>query len=58
MYKKCELKELEHLRNIKESQAFYQKLNKSQKDFQPRTTLGKDESRILSGDSRKMGRVL
>jgi U3 small nucleolar RNA-associated protein 14 len=38
-YNECELKELEHLRNINESWALYKKLNKSQKDLQPRTTI-------------------
>jgi hypothetical protein len=52
-----ELKELEYLRNINESQAFYQKLNKSRKDFQRRTKLSKDkEGRILSGDEIILGR--
>jgi hypothetical protein len=48
-YNESELKE--HLRNINESWAFYQKLNKSQKRFSTRTALCKDkEGRILSGD--------
>jgi hypothetical protein len=52
-----ELKELEYLRNINESQAFYQKLNKSRKDFQRRTKLCKDkEGTILSGDEIILGR--
>jgi hypothetical protein len=56
-YNEYELKELEHLRNINKSWAFYQKLNKSRKDFQPRTTLCKDkEDRILSGDELILGR--
>jgi hypothetical protein len=38
-YNEHELKELEHLRSINESRAFYPKLNKSREDFQPRTTL-------------------
>ena len=33
------LEELERLRSNNESKYFYQKLNKSRKDFQPRTTL-------------------
>jgi hypothetical protein len=56
-YNECEVTELEHLRNINESRAFYQKLNKSGKDFQPRTTKCKDkEGRILSGDEMILGR--
>ncbi|PNF39929.1 hypothetical protein B7P43_G17235, partial [Cryptotermes secundus] len=44
-----ELLELEHLRSLNEIRAFYQKLNKSRKDFQPRTTLCRDkEGTILS----------
>ena len=42
-----ELKELEHLRNNNESKAFYHKLNKSRKDFQPRTTLCRNKEGIL-----------
>jgi hypothetical protein len=42
-YNECELKELEHLRNINESRAFYQKLYKSRKDFRHRTTLCRDK---------------
>jgi hypothetical protein len=43
--------------NINESQAFYQKLNKNRKDFQPRSTLCKDkEDRILSGNEMILGR--
>jgi hypothetical protein len=39
------------------SRAFYQKLNKSKKKFQPKTTLCKDkESKILSGDKIILGR--
>ena len=33
------LEELEHLRSNIESKSFYQKLNKSRKDSQPRTVL-------------------
>jgi hypothetical protein len=39
MFIEHELKELEHLRSSNESKSFYQKLNKSRKDFQPRTIL-------------------
>ena len=42
-----ELKELEHLRSNNESKSFYQKPNKSRKDFQPRTTLCRSEEGIL-----------
>jgi hypothetical protein len=35
-YNEHELRKPKHLRSINESRAFYQKLNKSQKDFQPR----------------------
>ena len=34
-----ELEEVEHLRSNNESKSFYQKLNKSRKDFQSRTIL-------------------
>ncbi|PNF42710.1 hypothetical protein B7P43_G14181 [Cryptotermes secundus] len=50
-YDKQELIELEHLRSSNEIRAFYQKLNKSRKDFQPRSTLCRDkEGTILSSD--------
>ncbi|PNF20952.1 hypothetical protein B7P43_G10417 [Cryptotermes secundus] len=50
-YDKQELIELEHLRSSDEIREFYQKLNKSQKDFQSRTTLCRDkEGMILSSD--------
>ncbi|PNF23609.1 hypothetical protein B7P43_G04761 [Cryptotermes secundus] len=50
-YDKQELIELEHLRSSNEIRAFYQTLNKSRKDFQPRTTLCRDkEGTILSSD--------
>ena len=42
-----ELKELERLRSNNESKSFFQKLNKSRKDFQPRTTLCRNEERML-----------
>ncbi|PNF28690.1 hypothetical protein B7P43_G07879, partial [Cryptotermes secundus] len=50
-YDKQELIELEHFRSSNKIRAFYRKLNKSQKDFQPRTTLCRDkEGTILSSD--------
>jgi hypothetical protein len=42
-----ELKELEHLRSNNKSKSFYQKLNKSRKDYQPRTTLCRNKEGIL-----------
>ena len=42
-----ELKELECLRNNNESKSFYQKLNKSRKDFQPRTILCRNKEGML-----------
>ena len=39
------LEEQESLRSNKESKSFYQKLNKSRKDFQPRTILCQDKGR-------------
>lgn len=48
---KQELIELEHLRSSNEIRAFYQKLNKSRKDFQPRTTSCREkEGTILGSD--------
>jgi len=45
----CGLEELERLRSNTESKSFYQKLNKSRKDFQPRTILcQKKEGTLLS----------
>ena len=45
----CGLEELERLRSNNESKSFYQKLNKSRKDFQPRTILcQKKEGTLLS----------
>ncbi|PNF36727.1 hypothetical protein B7P43_G12357 [Cryptotermes secundus] len=56
-YDKQELIELEHLRSSNEIRAFYQKLNKSRKDFQPRTTLCRDkEGTILSSDEEILER--
>ena len=40
------LEELEHLRSNNESRSFYRKLNKSRKDFQPRTILCRDKEGI------------
>jgi hypothetical protein len=40
---KQELTELERLRSSNETRAFYQKLNRSRKDFRPRTTLCRDK---------------
>ena len=42
-----ELKELERLRSNNESKSFFKKLNKSRKDFQPRTTLCRNEEGML-----------
>ena len=42
-----ELKELECLRNNNESKSFYKKLNKSRKDFQPRTILCRNKEGLL-----------
>jgi hypothetical protein len=41
------LEELEHLRSNNESKSFYQKLNKSRKDFQPRTILCQNKDGML-----------
>jgi hypothetical protein len=50
-YDKQELIELESLRSFNAIRAYYQKLNESRKDFQPRTTLCRDnEGMILSSD--------
>jgi hypothetical protein len=38
----------EHLRSMNESRAVYQKLNKSRKDFQSRTTLCRGKKGIIS----------
>jgi hypothetical protein len=46
------LEELERLRNNNESISFYRKLNKSRKDFQPRTILCRDkEGTLLSEEN-------
>jgi hypothetical protein len=50
-YDKQELIELESLRNSYEIRAYYQKLNESQTDIQPRTNLCRDnEGMILGSD--------
>jgi len=41
------LEELEHLRSNNESKSFYQKPNKSRKDFQPRTILCQNKEGML-----------
>ena len=41
------LAELEHLRSNNESESLYQKLNKSRKDFQPRTILCQNKEGML-----------
>jgi hypothetical protein len=52
-----ELEELEHLRSHNESKAFYQKLNRSRKDFQPRTTLCRNkEGTLLSEEDEILSR--
>jgi hypothetical protein len=47
IFNECELKKLERHRSNKESKIFYQKLNESRKDFQPKTILCRDEERIF-----------
>jgi hypothetical protein len=42
-----ELEELERLRSSNESKSFYRKLNKSRKDFQPRTILSRNKEGML-----------
>jgi hypothetical protein len=45
-----ELEELEHLRSNNESKSFYRKLNKSRKDFQPRTILCQNKEGMLESE--------
>jgi hypothetical protein len=49
-----ELKELEHLRSNNESKLFYRKLNKSRKDFQPRTILCRNKEGTLLSEEDDM----
>jgi NAD dependent epimerase/dehydratase family enzyme len=52
-----EFGEFEHLRNMNESKAFYRKINKNCKEFQPRTTLCMDKKGInVSGNELIMKR--
>jgi hypothetical protein len=56
-YDKQELIELESLRSSNAIRAYYQKLNGNRKDFQPRTTLCRDnEVMILGSDEAILGR--
>jgi len=51
------LEELECLRSNNESKSFYQQLNKSRKDFQPRTILRRSkEGTLLSDDDNILSR--
>jgi hypothetical protein len=43
IFTECGLEELERFRNNNKRKSFYQKLNKSRKDFQPRTILCQDK---------------
>ena len=43
----CGLEELEHLRSNNENKSFYQKINKSRKDFQPRTISSRNKEGML-----------
>ncbi|PSN43351.1 hypothetical protein C0J52_15555 [Blattella germanica] len=50
-YEKKELEEMESLKGMNDVRAFYQKLNKSRKDFQPRTSLCRSkDGTILSSE--------
>jgi hypothetical protein len=44
-----EFGEVEHLRNMNDSKAFYRKINKNCKEFQPRTTLYRDKEGTIVG---------
>jgi hypothetical protein len=46
-YDKQELIELESLRSSNAIRAYYQKLNECRKDFQPRTTLCRDNKGMI-----------
>jgi hypothetical protein len=48
-YDKQELMELESLRSSNEIRVYYQKLNESRKDFQPGTTLCRDNEGMILG---------
>jgi hypothetical protein len=49
--------ELEHSERLNETRAFYQKLNRSRKDFQYKMTLFRDkDSKISSSDEAILGR--
>ena len=43
--------ELEHLREMNENRAFYRRLNKSRKEFQPRTTLCRNKDGEILGSN-------
>ena len=45
-----ELEELELLRSNNENESFYRKLNKSRKDFEPRTILCRDKEGMFSSE--------
>jgi hypothetical protein len=47
VYDKQESIELESLRSLNAIRAYYQKLNKSRKGFQPRTTLCRDNEVMI-----------
>ena len=52
-----ELEELECLKSNNESKSFYQKLNRSRKDFQPRIIPCQDKNRmLLSEENDTLGR--
>jgi hypothetical protein len=56
-YYESELGELEHLTNMNDSKAFYRKINKNCREFQPRTTLCRDkEGTVFSGNELIMKR--
>lgn len=56
-YHQKELEELKHLRTVNESRVCCQRLNKSHKDFQPRTVLCRNkEGTFINGNERILER--
>ncbi|KAJ4442747.1 hypothetical protein ANN_04338 [Periplaneta americana] len=51
-FAQARLVELEQLRDMNETRAFFKKLNNMRKDFQPRTTMCKDKQDVILGDDK------